>query len=154
MDNNISLEPFREFLEQSRIPLRLACVTRQGWPMVVSLWYLYEQQRLYCATQKTAKIIYHLEHNSRCAFEVAGDQPPYRGVRGQGELILRPDLGSTILERLVRRYTAGPETPLGKSLMSRSAGEIAIEIEPVRIFSWDYTSRMKDSLTPTPRSAV
>lgn len=154
MDSNISLEPFREFLEQSRIPLRLACVTRQGWPMVVSLWYFYEQQRLYCATQKTAKIINHLEHNSRCAFELAGDHPPYRGLRGQGEVFLRPDLGRTILERLVRRYTAGPETPLGKSLLARSASEIAIEIQPVRIYSWDYTRRMKDSLTQTPVSGV
>jgi nitroimidazol reductase NimA-like FMN-containing flavoprotein (pyridoxamine 5'-phosphate oxidase superfamily) len=154
VDSNISLEPFREFLEQSRIPLRLACVTGQGWPMVVSLWYLYEQQRLYCATQKTAKIIYHLEHNARCAFELAGDHPPYRGLRGQGEIILRPDLGRTILERLVRRYTAGPETPLGKSLMSRSASEIAIEIQPVRIYSWDYTRRMRGSFEEKPVNSV
>jgi len=154
VESNISLEPFRGFLEQCRIPLRLACVTRQGWPMVVSLWYLYEQQRLYCATQKTAKIIYHLEHNSRCAFELAGDHPPYRGLRGQGELILRPDLGRTVLERLVRRYTAGLETPLGKSLMSRSASEIAIEIQPVRIYSWDYTARMRGSLAETPLTSV
>jgi hypothetical protein len=63
-------------------------------------------------------------------------------------------LGRTILERLVRRYIVGPETPLGKSLMSRSASEIAIEIQPVRIYSWDYTRRMSGSFAATPITSV
>ena len=144
------LEPFRDFLEQTVIPLRLACITRQGWPLVTSLWFVYEQGRLYCATQESAKVIYHLRQNPRCGFEIAGDQPPYRGVRGQAEAILSPELGPAMLERLIRRYLKGLDSPLGKRLLSQAATEVAIEIKPLRIFQWDYTDRMKNSLPKVP----
>lgn len=146
MDKRNSLEPFKAFLEQTRVPLRLACLTRKGWPMVVSLWFLYEAGKLYCATQKSAKIVYHLQKNPRCAFEVAGDQPPYKGVRGQGEIGLNRDLGRVMLNRLIARYLRGPDTPLGKILLSRAGHEVAIEIRPIRVFAWDYTTRMKGSV--------
>jgi hypothetical protein len=51
------LEPFKEFLEQSRVPLRLACITREGWPMVLSLWYLYETGKIFAR---------HKNHRSWC----------------------------------------------------------------------------------------
>jgi nitroimidazol reductase NimA-like FMN-containing flavoprotein (pyridoxamine 5'-phosphate oxidase superfamily) len=144
-----ALESHRSFFEQSRIPLRLACLTRQGWPLVVSLWFLNENENIYCATQQSAKIISHLRHNSRCGFEIAGDRPPYRGVRGQGEAALRPELGPAILERLIERYLNGTQTPLGKNLLAHADKEIAIEIRPLRIFAWDFTRRMKESIAGT-----
>ena len=142
---NNSLVPFKEFLETSRIPLRLACITQKGWPHVLSLWYLYENGSLFCATQKSAKLISHLESSPRCAFEVAGDQPPYRGVRGKGTVLLLPQRGPQMLERLIEKYLAGADTPLGKSLLSRADTEVAIEIRAIRIFAWDYSRRMKNS---------
>ncbi|MBM4263401.1 MAG: hypothetical protein FJ145_18465 [Deltaproteobacteria bacterium] len=150
MDMSGALELHRSFFEQSRIPLRLACLTRQGWPLVVSLWFLYENEKIYCATQESAKIIAHLRQNSRCAFEIASDLPPYRGVRGQGEAALRPELGRATLERLVARYLSGRQTPLGKNLLARADAEIAIEIRPLRIFAWDFTRRMAGSIAGTP----
>lgn len=146
MKTKNSLESFKDFFEQNRIPLRLACITRQGWPMVVSLWFLYEAEKLYCATQKTSKLVYHLQQNPRCAFEVAGDQPPYRGVRGQGDITLIPDLGPAMLQRLSERYLREADTPLSRTLLSRAENELAIEIRPIRIFAWDYTKRMRNSI--------
>jgi hypothetical protein len=139
------LEPFKEFLEQSRVPLRLACITREGWPMVLSLWYLYETGKIFCATQKSSKLVYHLESSPRCAFEVAGDQPPYRGIRGQGTVILLQHRGRELLEQLLKRYLQASDTPLHKMLLARADNEVALEIRPIRIFAWDYTSRMKQS---------
>jgi len=144
LETKKSLEPFKEFLEQSRVPLRMACITRQGWPLVLSLWYLYETGRIFCATQQSSKLVHHLERNPRCAFEVAGDQPPYQGVRGQGEAFLLPDRGREMLERLIGRYLQRSDTPLCKTLLARADDEVAIEIRPLRIFAWDYTSRMKN----------
>ena len=146
MNKSDSLEPFKTFLEEARLPIRLACITRQGWPMVLSLWFLYEAGKLYCATQASAKVVHHLQQNPRCAFEVAGDQPPYCGVRGQGEVTLRPDLGRLMLERLIARYLREPDTPLGKHLLLQADHEVAIEIRPIRVFAWDYTQRMKTSI--------
>lgn len=134
------------FLRQMRIPLRLAVVTSGGWPLVMSLWYLYENERLYCATQRTAKIVAHLRRDPRCAFEVAGDQPPYRGVRGRGKALISPTGGTEMLTRLLERYLGGTSSALAKRLLAHSADEVVIEIEPVAVTTWDYTTRMRGSL--------
>jgi nitroimidazol reductase NimA-like FMN-containing flavoprotein (pyridoxamine 5'-phosphate oxidase superfamily) len=141
-----SQEAITSYLQQMRIPLRLASVTNTGWPLVISLWYLYENGRFYCATQKTAKIVAHLAGEPRCAFEIAADEPPYRGVRGQGKAVIIPERGAEILSRLLERYLQDATSTLAQWLLARSQQEVAIEIEPVALTSWDYTARMRDSL--------
>ena len=94
------------YLEQSLIPLRLSCVTPSGWPVVLSLWYLHRDGRLYCATQERAKVVSYLRHEPRCAFEVASDQPPYCGVRGQARAVIDGELGLEILRQLLLRIPA------------------------------------------------
>jgi hypothetical protein len=36
-------------VELSCAALRFACMSRQGWPMVLSLWFLYDAEKLYGA---------------------------------------------------------------------------------------------------------
>lgn len=134
------------YLEQTRIPLRLAAVTESGWPLVLSLWFVLRRGSLWCATQRSAKIVRHLRADPRCAFEVAPEQPPYRGVRGQGRASLHPAHGKEILETLLDRYLGTTTSPLARQLLSKSDAEVAIEVKPVTLFSWDYSDRMKGSL--------
>lgn len=134
------------YLSEVRIPIRLACTTPSGWPVVVSLWYLYEGGQMYCATQQNAKTVSYLRENPQCGFEIAADTPPYCGVRGQGIARIDAGLGATILQRLLARYLGDTENPLAQQLMVRKQTEVAIAIEPVNIFTWNYTDRMKDSL--------
>lgn len=86
-----------------------------------------------------------LADDSRCAFEIAGEKPPYRGVRGQGEATLHPERGAKILATLLDRYEISRKGRLGAWLMSRSADEVAIRIDPTWIGSWDFTERMGGS---------
>jgi nitroimidazol reductase NimA-like FMN-containing flavoprotein (pyridoxamine 5'-phosphate oxidase superfamily) len=141
-----SQEAITAFLQQMHIPLRLASVTRTGCPQVVSLWYLYDNGRLYCATPQTAKIVTQLQREPRCGFEIAADQPPYRGVRGHGRAHLVPSRGAEILTRLLDRYLGGTSSSLAQSLLARSAQEVAIEITPVSFSTWDFTARMHDAI--------
>jgi hypothetical protein len=134
------------YLEETQIPLRLSCMTSSGWPMVLSLWYLYRDQALFCATQQRAKVVGYLENDARCAFEVASDQPPYCGVRGQGWASLDKVLGPEVLQQLLERYLGGTDNPLARRLLAQSHSETAIIIKPVRIFTWNFTDRMKDSI--------
>lgn len=135
-----------KYLEEAPIPLSLACVTESGWPMVVSLWYKYSEGKLWCATQRTAKVVEYLRHEPRCAFEVATEAPPYRGVRGQGMAIVNEERGKEILDTLLIRYLKGTQSPLAKQLLSRSEKEVAIEIAPKNLFAWNYSERMRSSL--------
>ena len=134
------------YLSEIRIPLRLSCMTASGWPSVLSLWYLYREGNLYCATQETAKVVSYLRHDPRCAFEIAADQPPYCGVRGQGMAVLDVRLGSEILQQLLTRYLGSTDSPLAQRLLAQSQDEVAIIIQPIKVFTWNYTSRMKDTV--------
>lgn len=137
-----------EFLREVRIPLRLSCVTPSGWPLVVSLWFVWHDGALWCATQRSARVVGHLEREPRCAFEIATDAAPYRGVRGQGLAELLPEPGPEVLERLMARYLHDPKSGFAQWLRSRSKNELAVRIRPRWVKSWNYTLRMESEADP------
>ena len=97
------------FLDESVIPLRLACIAPSGWPLVVSLWFVRRGDELVCATQRPSSLVRALEHESRCAFEVAGEEPPYRGVRCRAQVTIEPDEGLATLAEPLARYVGGTD---------------------------------------------
>lgn len=143
MANNSAL---RIYYEETRIPLRLSCLTETGWPVVLSLWYLFEGGSLYCATPQMAKVVGYVRADPRCSFEVAADQPPYCGVRGQALATIDRQRGAEILERLLVRYLGGVDNPLAANLLARADQEVAIRLDPQRTYTWNFTERMASSL--------
>jgi len=137
-----SIERIEQFLATQVIPLRLGCRTASGWPLVVSHWFLYRDASLWCATQADASIVRHLRADSRCSFEVATNDAPYRGVRGQARAHIVPAAGAEVLRQLIHRYLGGEESDFARWLLSRTADEVAIRLDPVRLRSWDFTRRM------------
>jgi len=131
------------YLRKTVVPVRIACLSQKGWPIVLSLWYLYRDGSLWCASQQDARVVRRLEADPRCAFEVAPNEPPYCGVRGQGRATIDTDRGAEILRALLARYFGSEDSELARWLLSRSESEVAIKIDPIRISSWDYTKRMK-----------
>ncbi len=131
-----------DFLSASRVPLRLGILDEDGGPRVLSLWYLWQDGALWCATSPKAWVVERLRADPRCGFEVAGDAPPYRGVRGRGRAVLDPARGEAILGALVDRYLGTRETRFARWLLARSAGEMAIRIVPEKLSQWDYSRRM------------
>jgi nitroimidazol reductase NimA-like FMN-containing flavoprotein (pyridoxamine 5'-phosphate oxidase superfamily) len=132
-----------EYLASSVYPLRLACVGKDGFPRVVSVWYHYLDGRLHCVSHRASQLIALLRDNERVGFEVGPNEPPYHGVRGQGMATLSEEGAGETLACLLQRYLGGGESPLGEWLLSRREEEILISISPRRIFSWDYRQRMK-----------
>ena len=151
---NEALSEVREYLAQVRIPIRLASITAGGWPALISLWYLYQDGLLYCATQESAKIIRYIEQNNRVAFEVAADDPPYCGVRGQARARIDDQLGAKILEKLLERYLGSTTNELAQNLLAKKDTEVAIVLEPMRIYTWNFRQRMKDIGDGQPSSKI
>lgn len=138
-----------QFLIDSDLPIRLACLSMSDWPAVVSLWYVYTDEKIYCATQSTAKIIRYLRRSPKCGFEIAGNRFPYRGIRGYGNASILKEKGENILRVLLQKYFKGRETSkLHKLLLSEKhlQNEVALEITPNRMFEWDNKARMSDSV--------
>jgi nitroimidazol reductase NimA-like FMN-containing flavoprotein (pyridoxamine 5'-phosphate oxidase superfamily) len=138
-----SVDRISRHLDESTIPIRLACRNPAGFPLVVSLWYLWREEALWCAIRPESALVRFLRADARCGFEVAGDVPPYRGVRGYGRARLVPERGEAVLRALVLRYLGSDEGSLARWLLSRAAREVAVRIEPQRFLSWDYSERME-----------
>ncbi len=130
------------YLEASKIPMRLACIEDSGFPLVCSLWYLYQDGCIWGATHETAKVSKLLALNPKCAFEIAPNEMPYRGVRGQGVAKLLREEAADVLPRLINRFLGDSNRSLADWLLSRVDHEFAIQIEPQWITSWDFAQRM------------
>jgi nitroimidazol reductase NimA-like FMN-containing flavoprotein (pyridoxamine 5'-phosphate oxidase superfamily) len=133
------------YLQEIKIPLRLSCVDEAGWPVVLSLWFLYEGGSFYCATPERARVVSYLRREPRCAFEVAADQPPYCGVRGRAVATIDRETGIQTLERLLIRYVGSTDNPLAEKLLNRDEAEVTIRLEPQSFHSWNFSERMKES---------
>lgn len=133
-----------QYLGSSRIPIRLACIGSDEFPRVVSVWFQYQQGNIYCASHRNSQLVALLRERNRVGFEVATNDPPYFGVRGQGIARLSSEGGGQTLESLLQRYLGGTDSSLASWLLSRREEEVLITIDPLRLFSWDYRGRMAD----------
>ncbi len=133
-----------QFLTDATIPVRLACVGSDGFPRVVSLWYRFEADRLYCVSHQNSSLVKLLSQRPQVGFEVAPNEPPYHGVRGQGMAELAP-LSDDTLQSLLHHYLGGTDSNLGRWLLSRSEEEVLITVTPQRSYTRDYRQRMRDA---------
>lgn len=135
-----SAEQVADYLSTTVIPVRLASAGKQ--PLVQSLWFDFDGRSLWCASQSDSVLVRRLRRDSRVAFEVSADQPPYRGVRGNGNAHLDPVSAPDVLPRLIARYQGSEPTRLSEWLLSRVDTEVAIRIDGLAVTSWDYSGRM------------
>ena len=140
----LDTEEIDKFIPDSKIPIRIAFMKSTHLPAVISLWYVCKDGKIYCATQKTAKIVSYLKKNPVCGFEIAADKPPYKGIRGEGTVRILNETGVYVLDLLMEKYLGEKESTLSKLLRDNSKTEVAIEITPQKIFHYDYSKRMKD----------
>ena len=131
------------WLASAEVPLRLACVGRDGFPRVVSVWYMYADGYLLCASHRDSQLVKLLRRSPKVGFEAAPNEPPYFGVRGQGMAEISGEGGAETLKQLIDHYLGGSNQSLAEWLMSRGDEEALIRIEVQRVFSWDYRKRME-----------
>ena len=130
------------WLEGARIPVRLSVLAPRG-PLVVSLWYHFDGEAVWCATRSGADVVAHVSSDPRVGFEVAPDLPPYRGVRGTGRAEVVPDRGADTLELLLDRYLDAVNAPLADQLRGNADDEVALRISSLTLTSWDFSARMQ-----------
>ncbi|MFB6161227.1 MAG: pyridoxamine 5'-phosphate oxidase family protein [Haloferacaceae archaeon] len=134
------------YLDGARVPVRLACRTPAERLWMLSLWFRYRDGRIQCATAASADVVEYLRASDGVAFEVSTNEPPYRGVRGNGVATVEPDPEKALLRSLVERYLGGTDSDLARWLLREDREEVRIRVEPETVYSWDYTDRMRDAL--------
>ena len=154
-----SRDAVEAFLADATIPVRIACRTPGGGLWMLSLWYLLGDGstapdgggvddpgvELRCATAASAEVVRYLREDPAVAFEVSTNEPPYRGVRGRGSATIEPDREKALLSEPLVRYLGGTDSSLARRLLSADRDEVRIRITPEKLYSWDYTDRMRDT---------
>jgi nitroimidazol reductase NimA-like FMN-containing flavoprotein (pyridoxamine 5'-phosphate oxidase superfamily) len=138
-----------DFLQDSRLPIRIATQREDGSLWIVALWYRYQNGSFECATGATSQLVRFLDRDSKVAFDISTNHPPYRGVRGNGTTTISSDKPKTTLRALIEQYLGDTQSDLAKWLLSDERDEVRIQIHPNQIYSWDYANRMQDIETPT-----
>ncbi len=136
-------EEVASFLQEVRIPIRIATQRSDNslWP--VTVWYRYRNGVFESATQARAELVHILENDPAVGIDVSMNDAPYRGIRGSGNAVLSRDGGEEVLRDLVHRYLGGTDSSLAQRLLSGDREEVLIRIDPNEIYSWDFTDRMK-----------
>lgn len=134
------------WLDGARIPARLSVIAPRG-PLVVSLWYRFDGDAVWCATRSGADVVDHIRADPRVGIEVAPDLPPYRGVRGTGRAEIVADRGPDVLDALLARYLDPVNDPLAAFLRSGADDEVALRISRLTLSSWDFSPRMRPQET-------
>ena len=134
------------FLQSETIPIRLSCHTQADVLWMLSLWYLYRDDALWCATSASADVVDYLTGDDRVAFEISTNDPPYKGVRGNGTASIEADPDKTLLKELLERYLGGTDSPLAEQLLSPERDEVRIRIDPAKMYTWDFSERMQGSV--------
>jgi|AntAceMinimDraft_12_1070368.scaffolds.fasta_scaffold01737_13 nitroimidazol reductase NimA-like FMN-containing flavoprotein (pyridoxamine 5'-phosphate oxidase superfamily) len=129
------------FLRQAEIPIRVASSGSRG-PIVQSLWFDFDGDALWCATQASSLLVQRLTANNDIGFEIAADTAPYSGVRGTGTASIHPELAGDVLHRLITKYQGNSETDFSTWLLSRLDKEVAIKINALTLATWDFSGRM------------
>jgi len=138
-----------EFLEGALVPVRIGCHNPDGGLWMLSLWYRYADGTIECATRADADIVSSLRANDGVCFEVSTNRPPYMGVRGNGTATVASD-GKDVLRSLVERYIGTTDADLARWLLREDCEEVAVRIDPSRLYTWDFTPRMADVVAASP----
>ncbi|MCB1647202.1 MAG: pyridoxamine 5'-phosphate oxidase family protein [Pseudomonadales bacterium] len=136
-------EETSRFLRSAVMPMRIATMADE-FPTLCSVWFLFDDESgdLLCVSHKNSQLVTDLQRNNRCAFEIAPNEPPYRGVRGKAVVTLTSEQALETLTNLLRRYLGGTDSHLAKWLLGRIDDEYVLRLTPVRLTSWDYAERM------------
>jgi len=99
-------EELRAFLEQSRVGI-VASIRKSGSPHLTPVWYRYDGRTINIWTDANRVWVRNLQRDSRVAFAVYDEAPPFAGVvvRGRAEVTTSPAQATLEEARnITRRY--------------------------------------------------
>jgi nitroimidazol reductase NimA-like FMN-containing flavoprotein (pyridoxamine 5'-phosphate oxidase superfamily) len=138
-----ALAEIEQFLMSENIPMRIAVMDADGFPMICSVWHQYQQGKIYAVVHKNSKLIKKLRQSPQCAFEIALNHPPYRGVRGQAVASIDEQDAAGPLDELLNRFVGEGYQQLRTFLRQRSADERVVTLALGKISAWDFSARMQ-----------
>ena len=131
-----------DFLKTSKKNLQLGTIDEKKEPNVHPVWYLYENEKLYIATEAKSKKLRNIQKNNTVYFSIDDDSDDFRGVRGKGvaRIIYDIQFNVEITEKIVLKYAKSLDGNLAKEIMNeiKDGSEVLIEITPKFYSAWTF----------------
>ena len=133
---SLQTDDIEALLREHHSPVRLASQSPNGYPLISTLWFLYEDRCFWCITQAATLMRRNLTANPRCAFEIELTGARYKLLRGQGVATLDLADGARVTERMIARYIRDPVGEVAQKLRAQIPTEYAICIRPKWVRGW------------------
>ena len=139
-----SQKQLKEFLVSSKIPIRVSVLDGE-YPLICSVWFEYLDGKLIIVSHRESKLAKTLVSQRKCGFEIASNDPPYRGVRGKADVVYELGTSEVTLRRIIQRYLGETNQGLAAWLLSRVKHEMKFTLHPKWATTWDYSQRMEQT---------
>ncbi|MPZ07727.1 MAG: hypothetical protein GEU26_15165 [Nitrososphaeraceae archaeon] len=127
-----------------RTILHIGIVDNKGESNVAPVGYYFDSDsnKIYITTHKNSKKVRNLSNKKIISFYVDDPNPPYKGVRGKGEVRVHEEINHNrlIAEKLLMRSLGSLEHPTSKWLLGEieKGNEVVLEVSPLYYSTWDY----------------
>ena len=134
----------KDFLSTKVLNIHLGTLDEKGHPNVHPTWFYYNtgNNRIYIETSKQGKKTSNLRKNEIVYFCIDDPTPPYKGVRGKGDVKIHEDIkfNVPIAEKIMVKYLGSTEHPMAQALLNMQKGgqSVILEISPKYYSTWDY----------------
>lgn len=135
----------RTFLSDSKLNLHLGTVDSHHYPNIHPTWYIYDDSKdiIFVETGKHSKKTKNLKRNDKIYFCVDDGNPPYKGIRGKGNVTILSDPSANlpIAEKIMLKYLGSTDHPMAKTLLENvmNGNSVILEITPKYYSTWDYS---------------
>ncbi len=127
---SLDADAIAALLSSHQSPVRLSSLSPNGYPLISTLWFLFEEGCFWCITNQSTLMRRNLAANPRCAFEITLHDARYKLLRGQGDAELHLDQGRRVTEAMISRYLPDPRGAMAEALRARIPTEYAVRIIP------------------------
>lgn len=134
-----------KFLLDSKLNLHLGTIDPDRYPNIHPTWYIYDDSKdvILVETAKQSKKTTNLKKNDKIYFCVDDGNPPYKGIRGKGNVRISsdPETNLPIAEKIMLKYLGSIDHPMAKILLEnvRNGNSVILEIKPKYYSTWDYS---------------
>jgi general stress protein 26 len=145
----LSEQESKDFLATGKLNVHLGTVDENGQANIHPAWYYYDpnNNKIYVETSIQSKKTHNLRRNKNVYFCIDDPNPPYKGVRGKGSVIIHEDVSFNvpITEKIMIKYLGKLEHPMAQALldMQKKGKSVILEISPKYYSTWDYGKQIQ-----------
>ena len=144
---SLSEQDIKDFLITKVLNVHLGTVDDHGHANIHPAWYYFDdsKEKIYVETGRHSKKMENLTGNDTIYFCIDDPSPPYKGVRGKGNVKVSYDVNHNVLvaQKIHMRYLGNLEHPMAHELIDaiKKGQSVVLEISPKYYSTWDYSKQ-------------